>query len=143
MMPFDTCDCRTMMFERSNRRVFLDENKNINRKNCSLLTENCLRSQTLINPSSPPDARNGSNLFQLITFTSDVCASISANMQAFDGVARISQTRILRSTLHEVKTYWKVKKQIDTICFSLFERISLHSVHSVTIECLQWMMYDR
>lgn len=65
-------------------------------------TLNCRRSHTLRTPSSPPDRRNGSFLFQLMTFTSDEWASLAESMEL--GGARTSQMRIDWSTEQDAKT---------------------------------------
>jgi hypothetical protein len=67
--------------------------------------------------SSPPLAINGSFLFQFITFTSLVCASVQLIMLALAGGARISQILMLLSTPQDAKTvafqiifYWLIFK---------------------------------
>lgn len=62
------------------------------------------RSQTLMPPSSPPDASKYCvERFQLITLTSLLCAPATpiADLRSF---MRMSQTRMLRSAEHDAKT---------------------------------------
>ncbi len=63
----------------------------------------CLRSQTLTNPSSPPESRRGSFLFHDITLTSVLWAG-QVIMQALLGAARTSHILTLPSTEHEANT---------------------------------------
>lgn len=79
-----------------------------------VFTLNCRRSHTFRIPSSPPDRRNGSLLFQLITLTSDEWASLADSIEL--GGARMSQIRIDWSTEHDAKTcgkresaFWELK----------------------------------
>ena len=65
----------------------------------------CARSQTLIKPSSPPDAMNrASDLFQLMTFTSASWALSIAIMHALCGEDRMSHTRMERSMEQDANT---------------------------------------
>lgn len=71
----------------------------------SCLTLNCRRSQIFIRPSSPPDAMNGSFLFQWMTLMSRSWASLAVIIQALEGAARASHTRIVLSTEQEANTW--------------------------------------
>lgn len=68
------------------------------------LTLNCRRSQIFIRPSSPPDAMNGSFRFQWMTLMSRSWASLAVIIQALEGAARASHTRIVLSTEQEANT---------------------------------------
>ncbi len=62
-------------------------------------------------PSSPPETMNGSCVFQLITLTSESWLSCVVNIQALDGAARTSHTRILLSTEQDANTYGHINMQ--------------------------------
>lgn len=67
-------------------------------------TLNCLRSQILRAPSSPPLSRKGSRRLQLMTLTSPSWAEVVVSMQALLGAARMSQMRMEASAEQEANT---------------------------------------
>ena len=71
----------------------------------TLFTLNILRSQILMIPSSPPEAKRCFSLrFQWMTLTSRVCASATVRTFAFVGFCCVFQIRMDRSTEHDANT---------------------------------------
>lgn len=100
------------------------------------LTLNCRRSHTLRIPSSPPDRRNGSVLFQLMTLTSDEWASSAESIEL--GGARISQMRIDWSTEQDAKTCDKQKSTGLRFRFCQIKEFQANIWHCVHVQTLWW-----
>merc|ERR1719232_945889 len=91
----------------------------------SLRPLNCLRSQTLTTPSSPPDTRNGSFLFQSITFTSELCAPPWVSMQALPGSALMSQILMVLSQLQLAITVFSLGLHLTSSTYPVCDEYGL------------------
>lgn len=105
------------------------------------LTLNCRRSHTFRIPSSPPDRRNGSFLFQLMTLTSDEWASLAESIEL--GGARISQMRIDWSTEQEAKTCGKQKHMSTRFRFFQIKKFQVNRRHCVRVQTLGERKLDK